>query len=94
MFCGTDVSVQDDGCSSGHVRIHPNTDTLSSREGRVEICLNSAWGTVCDTLFDDLDAKVACSQMSGFSGQGNSNIHSYSCALNKESHKFLKMLSY
>ena len=31
--------------------------------GRVELCLNNAWGTVCNYLFDDLDVDVVCSQL-------------------------------
>ena len=41
-------------------------DTSTTRSGRLELCLNNAWGTVCDTSFDDSDAAVACSQVIGF----------------------------
>ena len=33
------------------------------REGRVEVCLNSAWGTVCDTAFTKEEATVVCRQL-------------------------------
>ena len=45
-----------------------------TREGRVEICINNAWGTVCDTLFGREDAAVVCEQLEGFLREGESCI--------------------
>jgi deleted-in-malignant-brain-tumors protein 1 len=48
-------------------------DGVSSYEGRVDICHNGVWGTICRNFhqsWDYLDAAVVCRQL-GFTSVGN-----------------------
>ena len=66
------ISTPSGNCSTGDLRLVGGSDNLlqGTRESRVEICINNAWGTVCDNLFADIDASVACYHLGGFSWQG------------------------
>ena len=48
------------GCAEGEIRL---AGGASSTEGRVEICLNDAWGTVCGRNWSTTEADVACRQL-------------------------------
>ena len=54
------------GCTRGAIRLIGGTN---EREGRVEICNNNIWGTVCDDSWSTFDAIVVCRQL-GFSTTG------------------------
>ena len=55
-------------CPSMALRLM-NGSMVSEREGRVEICYNNTFNTICDDFWDDLDARVVCNQL-GFTGSG------------------------
>ena len=46
-------------CTQGAIRLQGGTAT----QGRVEICNNNIWGTVCNSNFDNTDARVVCVQL-------------------------------
>ncbi len=50
----------------GSVRL---VDGPSDLEGRVEVCNNQEWGTVCQTFWESPDAGIVCSQI-GYSRFG------------------------
>ena len=52
-------------CTQGDIRLQGG----NSSRGRVEICYNNIWGTVCDSFWDNTDARVACRQL-GFNNTG------------------------
>lgn len=61
-FISEFISEGDVGCTDFDVRL-VNGSTVNPLEGRVEVCINNAWGTVCDTGFSVNDAEVICSQL-------------------------------
>ena len=53
-------------CRTGQLRLAGGN---IQNEGRVEICMNNVWGTVCDDGWSTTDATVVCRQL-GYSTQG------------------------
>jgi deleted-in-malignant-brain-tumors protein 1 len=47
-------------CEYGDIRLVDGTTEL---EGRVELCINETWGTVCDGFWSTFDTNVACRQL-------------------------------
>ena len=47
-------------CTQGDIRLHGGATAM---EGRVEICHDNLWGTICDNNWTLQDAEVACQQL-------------------------------
>ena len=54
-------------CTLGQVRLRDGSD---ENEGRVEVCFNGEWSTICDVQWDSIDAAVTCTQL----GYANSTL--------------------
>ena len=59
-----------ENCTTGEVRLFPTNYSCNGCnyiEGRVEVCINNAWGTICrDSFFSPIDAGVVCGQLGGY----------------------------
>ena len=58
-------------CQNGDVHLAGSSDPL---RGRVEVCVNETWGTICEDFWDMNDTSVVCRQL-GFSDEGMSQLY-------------------
>ncbi len=63
-------------CSTNDVRLVTG-DRSDLLDGRIEVCINRAWGTVCSEGFNDEDAEVVCNSFNG-SGECVTDMHNTS----------------
>ena len=63
-------------CQNGAIRLQGGAN---AQEGRVEVCNENRWGSVCDDGWNTVDAQVVCRQL-GFETTGM-YIITYSCSV-------------
>lgn len=62
------ATVEDSECNDGRLRLVNGRNVL---EGRLEICINHVWGTVCSVGFSADEARVVCRNLNFTSGEYN-----------------------
>lgn len=70
LFCSFVAHIPIAPCENGDVKLSGSSDPL---RGRIEICMNEVWGTICDDFWDVNDTAVICRQL-GFSAEGDHPI--------------------
>ena len=54
------IRLKSASCTDGDIHL---VGGGTSYEGRVEVCLNGGWGTVCDDMWSTAGAQVVCRQL-------------------------------
>lgn len=61
MFCLDGIQ-----CDEGSIRL---ADGAEEYEGRLEVCINNHWGTVCDDIYNVEEAVVVCNRLGFTNGK-------------------------
>ena len=63
-------------CADGDIRLINSNGSVDLQEGRVELCINNLWGSVCNKQFDTREADVICRQLSAtYTGLDLTSLH-------------------
>ena len=65
------TSLDYNDCTTGDVRL---VDGPSPNKGRVEVCVNHAWASICRYSFDREEANVVCGQL-GYLRNGYQSLY-------------------
>ena len=68
-----DIEINGTDCKDGDVRLVGGS---TEYEGRVEVCINRVWGTICDRYWYTQDSNIVCKQL-GHMELGIDMIYNY-----------------
>ena len=71
ICCDITFAAANFSCADGDIRL---LDGNTMYEGRVEVCVNNKFTTVCSGNWDNAEATVVCNQL-GFTGPGSEYMH-------------------
>ena len=60
LFLQTAAGSAEECTNEGDLRL---ADGETVNDGRVEVCLNGEWGTICDHGWGPAEARVVCNQL-------------------------------
>ena len=68
LYVCTDMATGISPCNDGEIRLIGGS---TPNQGKLEVCMNSAWGSVCDSVgvFTRDEAKIACRQLGILQGR-------------------------
>ena len=66
------ISYSIEMCIEGDLRLESNG--AGDLQGRVEVCFEGIWGTVCHHQWSNVDARVVCNEL-GHPNTGEDNIY-------------------
>ena len=75
LSCGI-IHIVGGSCANGEVRLISQY-SYGRSEGRVEVCHNQQWGTICRDNWGDNNTRVVCDQL-GYNGEYGYTIPYYS----------------
>ena len=66
--CIIGIATESSSCNDGDIQL---VGGITFNQGRLEVCMNGAWGSVCDSddIFTTDEAIVACRQLELLQGQ-------------------------
>ena len=75
LQCDNTIQINVECNTQDGIRLR-SRDGQNAFEGRVEVCDNNTWKTVCNRMWDNAEAAVVCRQLGRLNQSIPSNIHS------------------